>query len=610
MIKNNDAKRKAPAKKKAKASQAQAPTAIVKIISNDKGNIIKLKDPVQNYGRRQMFVPCEYDLSQISLIEDGESLVRQAFSKKTSLMFKEGEVFAGKNAATISYIKSRIRQIEYVTGLPWRTLLKTTGKELISKSNFFWVKVRKDSVSGGEVGVNRKNPIAGFFPMAAETVKAKKDKNGKIIAYRQEMPDGRWVEFKPSDVIHFKCDVKPGFTFGTPSLIPVIPDIQALRRLEENVEILFYQTLFPIFQYTVGTDDKPAGMITLPDGSVMNEVDYIRQQIAYMPSEGGIVTPERHKIEYIGANGEIPNFQQVLAYFKGRVLTGLGISSIDIGDGDSSNRATADSLSKALIDSVKNYQDVMEQIINSQVIYELLLEGDFDFDPLTDENIVEMQFIEIDIEEQLKKNVNAQLLYNADLIDVNEAREVTGRQPMTAKQEKLMYTERQTIKVLEIQHDMNMEIAEVQNDLDKDQNDQLHEQSLVQAEHQATVTPPEEKKSVTTGGGKRTVTTTKKGSIVKGAKKATAAAKSAKNMSTPTNQHGTKTGPQRSRLDGWIRNEERLLDKLQEVMDSESLEFKACAIAAKTRLLKKAVTIMDETERAAFIEAVDNSLYT
>ncbi|MDD3412449.1 MAG: hypothetical protein PHY47_00450 [Lachnospiraceae bacterium] len=605
MIKTKDIKKKTPTKKK--SNTAQAPSAIVQIISNDKGNIVKLKDPVQNYGRRQMFVPCEYDLSQISLIEDGESYVRQAFSKKTSLMFKEGEVFAGKNAATIDYVKSRIRQIEYVTGIPWRALLKMTGKELISKSNFFWVKVRKESVSGGTVGVNRINPVAGYFPMAAETVKVKKDKNGKIIKYRQEMPDGRWQEFSPSDVIHFRCDVKPGFTFGTPSLIPVIPDIQALRRLEENVEILFYQTLFPIFQYTVGTDDKPAGMIALPDGSMINEVDYIRQQIAFMPSEGGIVTPERHKIEYIGANGEIPNYQQVLAYFKGRVLTGLGISSIDIGDGDSSNRATADSLSKALIDSVKSYQDVMEQIINSQVVYELLLEADFGFDPLTDQNIVEMQFIEIDIEEQMKKNVNAQLLYNADIIDINEAREVTGRQPITSKQEKLMFTERQTVKLMEVQHDMNIELSEVQNDLDKDQNEQMHNQALEAAEHSASVTPPEEKKSVTTGGGKRTVTVTKKGGL---AKKSKAAANSAKNISSPTNQHGTKTGPQKSRLDGWIRNEERLLDKLQEVISKDSPEYMSCLMSAKLRLRKKAHILTDETERESFLQAIENTLYT
>jgi hypothetical protein len=61
-----------------------------------------------------IFVPSEYNLVEISLIEDGESLVRQAFQKKTSLMFKEGEVFTGLNEETIAYVKNRMVKKERV----------------------------------------------------------------------------------------------------------------------------------------------------------------------------------------------------------------------------------------------------------------------------------------------------------------------------------------------------------------------------------------------------------------------------------------------------------------------------------------------------------------
>lgn len=480
-------------------------------------------------------------------------------------MFKEGEVFTGKNQETIDYIKSRIRQIEFASGIPWRQLLKITGKELIAKSNFFWVKVRSKDRSGGDKGANKKLPVAAYFPMGAENVKVKKNKSGKIIKYRQEMPDGRWKEFSPDDVIHFKTDVKPGFTFGTPRILPVIPDIQALRRLEENVEILFYQTLFPIFQYQVGTENKPAGTITLEDGSVIDEVEYIRQQIATMPTEGGIVTPERHKIEYIGANGAIPNYQNVLQYFKGRVLAGLGISSVDIGDGDTANRATADSLSKALIDSVKHYQDVFEHILNHQVIADLLLELDGNLDVLHEENYVAMKFKEIDIEEQMKKNVNAQLLFNADMIDIDEAREATGRQPLRPEQEEKMFTERQTMRVLDAEAEHGKELAKIG----------AAQQAASSSNAKAN-----------TGKSK-------------------AAANSGKNKNAPTNQRGTKTGPQKSRQDRWIRNEERILVKLQEIMDENSEDFKSCVEAARLRLVQKAKLLKDKEERNSFLEKVE-----
>lgn len=513
-------------------------------LGRENGKAPNLKNPVAQYGYRQSFVPSEYNLVEISLIEDGESYVRQAFQKKTSLMFKEGEVYTGLNQKTINYVKNRLRQIEYVTEIPWRTLLRQTGKELISKSNFFWVKVRKEQHSGGAKGIKRAKPIAGYFPMGAENVYVKKDEHGRVIEYQQRLPNNKVRNFKPEDVIHFKCDVKPGFTFGTPRIVPVIPDIQALRRLEENVEILFYQTLFPIFQYKVGTEAKPATTLTLADGTVIDEVSYVRQQIQNMPTEGGIVTPERHEIKYIGAEGQIPNYQPVLQYFKSRVLAGLGISSLDIGDGDTSNRSTADSLSKALIDSVKDYQAVIEEIINAEVITELLLEGDWDFDPLIEENFVELKFKEIDIEEQMKKNVNAQLLFNSDLIDINEARDVIGRQPIESWQEDLMYLERKTLKELEIQHQFDLESS----------------------------SDPKSK----------------------------AAANSGKNKSAPTNQYGTKTGPQKSRLDSLIQKETPTLNFFEKKYGKDSIVYKQTKEAAKQRIIKRLALLdsPEETEQA------------
>lgn len=580
--------RKVVTKKKRAAQRTAKKTersAEVRTLGKNNGKAPSLKNPVSEYGYRGVFRPAEYNLVEISLIEDGESYVRQAFQKKTSLMFKEGEVFTGKNEDTIRYIKNRIRQIEYVTSIPWRVLLRQTGKELISKSNFFWVKVRKENISGGNQGVQRSKPVAGYFPMGAENVFVKKDIDGKIIEYEQRLPGDKTRKFKPEDIIHFKCDVKPGFTFGTPKIVPVILDIQALRRLEENVEVLFYQTLFPVFQYKVGTEQKPAGIMTMADGSTIDEVEYVRHQIQNMPTEGGIVTPERHEIKYIGANGQIPDYKSILSYFKSRVLAGLGISSLDIGDGDTSNRSTADSLSKALIDSVKDYQAVMEDIINSEVIMELLLEADFDFDPLIEDNFVAMRFIEIDIEEQMKKNVNAQLLYNADMIDLNEAREITGRQPLEKSQEKHMFTERQTLRVMAEQHEMDVEIAEISHDQSKDENEQLNEHAKQQAEHGAELAPPEEKKSVTTGGGKKTVTVTKKGSLA--GKQGRSAGNSVKAKSAPTNQHGTKTGPQKSRLDQLLLKEQPVLDYFEKRYGKDSLEHKTNIAACKQRIIKR-----------------------
>ena len=495
-----------------KQSLRDARSATLAVVENRIGQRPNVKSPVADYGRRQGFYRAEYDLLEIGVIEDVESYVRQAFQKKTALMFKEGEKFKGKNKEVINYLRTRLQQIEYVSDISWRHLLRETGYALISRSNFFWVKVRNENASGGRK-IGNMAPVAAYFPMGPEYVQIKKDQNGKIIKYRQEMPDGRIKEWNPRDIIHFHAYKKTGFMFGTPSITPVKEDIRALRRIEENVELLIYQTLFPIFQYKVGTENKPAGDIRLPDGSVISEVEYIRGQIEYMPNEGGIVTPERHEIKYVGAEKQALKAKEYLEYFKQRVISGLGISGVDIGEGGTANRATADTMSGAMIDSVKDFQDILEEFINKDVIQELLLESTFGFDVLAEENIVKFKFKEIDIEQQMKKNVNAQVLFNSDILDVNETREIIGYEPLTEEQEEMMYNERVTMKQAREQADTQIEIAKMKP-------------------------APAASSSSSTSGSK----------------KQAAAKKSGSNSQRPTNQHGTKTGPQKSRLDYVVRD--------------------------------------------------------
>lgn len=495
------------------------------------------RKPTMDYGNRGYFMPSEFNLAEIGIIEDVESYVRQSFQKKTALMFKEGEDFTGKNKKTINYIKKRIKQFERVTNIPWRTLLRQTGYYLISRSNFFWVIVRDEKLSGGRK-VGNKKPIAGFFPMAPETVEIKKNINtGRIEKYQQRMPDGRKKEFSPDDVIHFTAYKKEGFMFGTPAIISVKDDIRALRRIEENIELLIYQTLFPIFHYKVGTETKPAGKVQLDDGTVVDEVDYVRLAIANMPSEGGIVTPERHEIEYIGAEGKTLRAESYLEHFKRRVFAGLATSSVDFGEGETANRATADNMSRTLVDSVKDYQDILAEQINHFVIAPLLIESTFrNLDFYDDDNAVTFVFKEIDIETQLKKNVNAQLLYGGNIIDIDETRQVAGYEPLTKDQEKKLFTARVTIPEMEVKTKADEKKTKMTIEGQKEISVLT---AAIGAEVQAGTTTTKTSKSPT-GGTSKSVTKVNK-----------SVSNKIKAMSAPKNQHGTKTGPQKSRLDSF-----------------------------------------------------------
>lgn len=394
-----------------------------------------VKDPTLNYGGtrnlgRGAFQSAEYDLAEIGKIEDTDSYVMQAFEKKVALMFKEGWDLVGPNLRTIKYIRARFEQIAAASKMPTNELFRSIGSAVIKKANAFVVKVRKTDASGGrersEPGKTATlKPVAAYFIAPAESMEFEMSSN-RITGWRQCMPNGDIQEFAPKDIIHITHNKKEGFTFGTPTIIPVIDDIRALRKIEENIELLVYQHLFPLFQYKVGTETMPA--TTTETGE--REIDVVRKEIQFMPTEGGIVTDFRHEIKAIGAEGRALRAEGYLEHFKKRVFAGLGVSSVDMGEGETANRATADNMSRNLVDGVKDLQQVVEVAISEFIIKELLLESTFGEDVLAEENMVKLKFREIDQEAKVKKESHAADLFTKDIITHDEARQRLGLEPL------------------------------------------------------------------------------------------------------------------------------------------------------------------------------------
>lgn len=284
---------------------------------------------------RGEFAESDWDLSIIGKAEDVDSFVMQAFMKKIGLMFKEGYEFVGQNPKTVNYIKMRFAQISKATNIPTDELFRAIGSGLVKRSNAFLVKVRNEEASGGKVRVlsgseREYKPVAGYFVAPAETMKYEADEFGRVSRWKQEMPSGLYKIFKSEDVCHFYSNKKEGFVFGTPITVPVMDDVRTLRKIEENIELLIYQHIFPLFHYKIGTDQYPAGI----DEHGRDEISVAESQIRYMPTEGGIVTSHRHDIELIGAESKALRAESYLDHFKKRVFAGLGVSAVDMGEGE------------------------------------------------------------------------------------------------------------------------------------------------------------------------------------------------------------------------------------------------------------------------------------
>jgi hypothetical protein len=396
-----------------------------------------IKSPVKAYtantgrGRANQFrwEPPEWDLAQTGRILDTESMVRRAFKVKKNLFIKEGYEISSPNVVRSQYIKLRLQQIENASGIPFPILMSRTISSLIRCSNAFWIKQRNVDASGGKIRFieqKKLKPVAGYFTVAPEDIRFKRDEFGKVVKYEQKVPGKEPKPFSPEDVIHFSLDKREGFSVATPILTPVADDILALRRIEENVELLVYQHLFPLFHYQVGTEDKPADI--LPDGS--SEVEVVTVKVAQMPSDGCWVTPERHNIKPLQVGTTPVPVDKVMDHYKRRIYVGLGVSSVDMGEGDTSNKSTAQTMSRNLIDDTKADQKELGAQFYSEVITELLLESTFPEATLFDkENKIVLKFKEIDKEARQAKENHVVDMFLKNAITHSEMRVQLGYEP-------------------------------------------------------------------------------------------------------------------------------------------------------------------------------------
>ena len=499
--------------------------------------------PYADRHRGNWFKP-EYDLTEIQIAQDTDSFLYKAIQKKVERFVLAGWEFVGNDEEVLKYLKKRLKEIELVSGQPFDLLMSSLAHDLIRYSNHAWVKVRNvDASTASTRTINNKevDPVAGYFVLPFETLWFKVKKNGEIKKVMQEQPNtGQWKEFAPEDIIHFYTNKKPGFTMGTPELLPVLEDIALLRRLEESIETMIDSNLHPLFHYKVGNDNMPERYS--PEG--IKESDLVRSTIEYMPSGGIFVSDHRHKIEAIGSEGKALKIEEYLAYFKKRVYAGLGVSPMDMGEADSANRSTANTLSKIAIQSIEALQRYIKVFVETYVISELLIEGGYHDALLDPEKMVQIKFGSVDKEEKSKEENQTIQLWLNNLISEKEARKRLGEQPV----------------VDEMREETNYKLYQEPLAL-------LKTMGPFSAASEALVESPSS--SIKREGVKKEEANNEKRNAQAGAKLSEKKGKAAlsSNISKPENQHGTRLSPKfnQDTIDIFekIKSEENILKILE-----------------------------------------------
>ena len=103
---------------------------------------------------------------------------------------------------------------------------------------------------------------------------------------------------------------------------------------------------------------------------------------------------------------------------------------MDMGEADSANRSTANTLSKIATQSVEALQRYIKTFIETYVINEILLEGGFAEALVDSEKMVSIKFGSVDKEEKSKEENQTIQLWLNNLISEKEARKRLGEQPV------------------------------------------------------------------------------------------------------------------------------------------------------------------------------------
>lgn len=399
--------------------------------------------------RNVNFYKSEYDLPTIANAVQLDGFLRRSVNIFVEQILKNGFEIRSKTDRLQRHVKRRIKEIENLTGVSFYETVTQIATQLVTYGNCYVIKARHSDKSklGRRYRLFGKlhDPIVGLFVADATTMEIGINDKGEITNYLQRVR-GELRQWDERDVIHLTYNKIPGTLTGMSSILPVLDDVRALRKLEEEIEILGFQYSVPLYLYKVGNKDQPAAP---------GEVDEVSSAVTNMPAYGMLVVPGNHTIE-VPSNSNTP--VDVLAFvehFKGRIFSGLGVSPVAMGDNDTSNRNTSEVGDKQMQSITKSYQQIISHSIEMGFIRELLLDGGYN-DP---SEPTEFTFSEIDIENQIKKETHILSLWQNNLITRSEARVAMDKEASIKEDD--TFLEQIEMPQLEIQYGTQVKIAEI-----------------------------------------------------------------------------------------------------------------------------------------------------
>ena len=405
-----------------------------------------------------------YDYNRIDRFFQKESYFSRAVSRQFETLLRNGFGYISDSQKYITKVKTRIAEIEKANGnrleqtfakiymdlSKWgisvnQKIYKTypSGKKKLksirnlhpSGCTFYF-----DTNTGEFLGID----ISGASGDSESLTRNLSPRLMRILAAATRRSN-RMPSIPAEELIILKVYQDDVEFFPEPPSMQMLDDILTLRSIEETIELLIFQYGSPILHGKVGTPEDPARP---------GEVDIVRSEVENMASNGFVVTDDRVTFTPINLLSNAGDFANLLSYFKTRILIGAGSSGISVGEGDTSNRSTANSIDDGMADHCMYYGGIISFMMNYEIIPEILAEGSDkkSTEMIIDEDgdlIVEHKFNEVKLEKQISMENSVINLFNANLMPHGRAMKKLKMLPLSPEEVKDLYLNKIQIPLAE-----------------------------------------------------------------------------------------------------------------------------------------------------------------
>lgn len=398
-----------------------------------------------------------YDYERIDAFFTKESYFSRSLVRQIETMMRNGFDFISDDKEFLAIMKREMARIHMDSGISTNQLIFSMTLNLLKYGIVIIHKVRETVKDDIAIDKNRRKRITKLRIINPQDVALYVSHRGKVLGLQEMRPSfistlfqkpfggGKAYGIPAEDLaIGYLYDAGDKL-FPEPPCRQILDDILTLRSLEETVELLGFQFGSPLLHAQVGTEETPASPVEVRD---------VNQQLGMMAPNGMVTTDHRVKIDVINLQKGTIDLIPYVEYFKNRVLIGSGTSPVSVGEGNSANRNTAESLDNALADRCTYLAGIVSDLFNYNVIPDITVKADTPYSYIDIFNEYGdlkgyIEFNEPTLEKKIARENSVINLWEGNLVPLSQARKILKLHPLSDAEMKELFVNIVSIPVKE-----------------------------------------------------------------------------------------------------------------------------------------------------------------